>query len=81
MPIETFLDRYLPPLEAEMRAVVRTADPRTRRLFDMLRYHLGWADAAFQPCQAQTGKRVRPVLCLLACEACGKRCPPGPRSS
>lgn len=54
-----------------MRAVVQTADPRTRRLFGMLRYHLGWADAAFQPYQAQTGKRVRPVLCLLACEACG----------
>jgi geranylgeranyl diphosphate synthase type I len=71
MPIETFLDRYLPPLEAEMRDVVQTSDPRTRRLFGMLRYHLGWADAAFRPCQARTGKRVRPVLCLLACEACG----------
>jgi geranylgeranyl diphosphate synthase type I len=71
MPIETFLDRYLPPLEAEMRAVVQSAGPRTRGLFDMLRYHLGWADAAFRPCQTQTGKRVRPVLCLLACEACG----------
>jgi geranylgeranyl diphosphate synthase type I len=73
MPIETFLDRYLPRLETEMRAVVQTADPRTRGLSDMLRYHLGWVDAAFQSCQAQTGKRVRPVLCLLACEACGGR--------
>ncbi len=71
MSLETFFNRYLPPLEAEMRAVVQTADPRHSGLFDMLRYHLGWADAAFNPCQAQTGKRVRPVLCLLACEACG----------
>jgi geranylgeranyl diphosphate synthase type I len=71
MSIETFLDRYLPPLEAEMRAVVHSADPRIGGLFDMLRYHLGWTDAAFRPCQAQTGKRIRPVLCLLACEACG----------
>jgi len=71
MSLQTFFDRYLPPLEAEMRAVVQTADPRHAGLFGMLRYHMGWADAAFNPCQARTGKRVRPVLCLLACEACG----------
>jgi len=37
----------------------------------MLRYHLGWADQAFNPCRARTGKRVRPLLCLLACKGCG----------
>ena len=68
--LETFLERYLPPLEAEMRTVVQAADPRASGLFGMLHYHLGWADAAFRPCQAQAGKRVRPVLCLLACAAC-----------
>jgi len=71
VPLATFLERYLPPLEAEMQAVVQTADPHYTELFGMLRYHLGWTDAVFAPCQAQTGKRVRPVLCLLACEACG----------
>jgi len=71
MSLETFFDRYLLPLEAEMRAVVQTANPRYAGLFGMLRYHMGWADATFTPCQAQTGKRVRPVLCLLTCEACG----------
>lgn len=71
MSLEIFFTRYLPPLEAEMRVVVQTADPRHTGLFGMLRYHLGWAGAAFNPCQARTGKRVRPVLCLLACEACG----------
>ena len=71
MSLKTFFNRYLPPLEAEMRAVVQTSDPRYAGLFGMLRYHMGWADAAFNPCQARTGKRVRPVLCLLACEACG----------
>ena len=54
-----------------MREVVQTTDPRRAALFGMLRYHMGWADAAFQPCQAKTGKRVRPVLCLLSCQACG----------
>lgn len=71
MSLESFLDRYILPLEAEMRAVVQASDPATAGLFGMLRYHLGWVDATFIPCQAQTGKRVRPVLCLLACQACG----------
>ena len=71
MSLETFFDRHLPPLEAEMRAVVQTADPYHAGLFGMLHYHMGWADAAFNPCQARTGKLIRPVLCLLACEACG----------
>jgi len=71
MSLQTFLDRYLPPLDAEMRAVIQTADPYHAGLFGMLHYHMGWSDAAFNPCQARTGKRVRPVLCLLACEACG----------
>jgi geranylgeranyl diphosphate synthase type I len=67
----TFPDRYLPALETEMRAIVQTGDARCTGLFGMLHYHLGWADAAFQPCRAKAGKRVRPKLCLLACEACG----------
>ena len=54
-----------------MQAVVQTADPHYAAFFGMLRYHMGWADTDLNPCQAQTGKRVRPVLCLLTCEACG----------
>ncbi len=71
MSLKTFFDRYLPSLEAEMRAAVQTPDPYRAELFGALQYHLGWVDAAFNPYQAQAGKRVRPMLCLLACEACG----------
>jgi len=71
MSLEAYFDRYLPPLETEMRDVVQIADARYAGLCGMLRYHMGWADAAFNPRQARTGKRARPVLCLLACEACG----------
>jgi len=71
MSLATFFDRYIPPLEEEMRTVVHTADPRYAGLFGMLRYHMGWADAAFNPRPGRSGKRVRPVLCLLICEACG----------
>ncbi len=71
MSLKTFFDRYLPSLEAEMRAAVQTPDPYRAELFGMLQYHLGWVDATFDPCQLPAGKRVRPMLCLLACEACG----------
>jgi geranylgeranyl diphosphate synthase type I len=71
MLLETFINRYLAPLEVEMRSVVQTEDPDYTGLFGMLRYHLGWTDEAFRPYQAQSGKRIRPILCLLACEACG----------
>jgi geranylgeranyl diphosphate synthase type I len=69
--LEPFLARFLPPLEAEMRIVVQSADPRQAALFGMLHYHLGWADASFNPCHTETGKHIRPVLCLLSCETCG----------
>lgn len=69
--LQACFGRYLPPLEAEMQAIIRASDPRHADFFGMMHYHLGWADAAFDPCQASTGKRVRPVLCLLCCEACG----------
>jgi geranylgeranyl diphosphate synthase type I len=67
---EAFFDRHLPVLEEEMRAVLRAHDPGQAGLLGMLRYHLGWVDAAFEPCAARSGKRLRPMLCLLACEGC-----------
>jgi geranylgeranyl diphosphate synthase type I len=44
---------------------------RQSPLYDMMRYHLGWIDNAGNPCQNSSGKALRPVLCLLACEAVG----------
>lgn len=37
----------------------------------MMRYQMGYADERFQPQPAPGGKRFRPLLCLLACEAAG----------
>jgi geranylgeranyl diphosphate synthase type I len=41
----------------------------------MLRYHLGWVDERFRPVASGGGKRVRPALVFLACEAAGARWP------
>ncbi len=61
---------YLSELEAELRAAV-PATGAAPFLYDMLRYHLGWLDRHGRPVQAPAGKRLRPLLCLLACEGYG----------
>ncbi len=71
MTLQPFFNRYLPALEAEMQAVVAASDPELRPLYGYLHYHLGWADEQLRPTGGRAGKRLRPVFCLLSCEACG----------
>jgi geranylgeranyl diphosphate synthase type I len=40
-------------------------------LVQLMRYHLGYVDEHWRPTHASTGKRMRPRLCLLACQAAG----------
>lgn len=40
-------------------------------LRNMLRYHMGWVDERGSPCNGPSGKFVRPILCLLSCQAVG----------
>ena len=69
MQPQTILTHYASAVEAEMRALLVTPHPSLAPFYDMMGYHLGWLDQRFQPTRARTGKRVRPALCLLACEA------------
>lgn len=62
---------YLPWIEAEMRAVLSTGDPTVAGHYDIMQYHMGWRDVDLRPAEAPAGKRIRPVLCLLACGAAG----------
>ena len=62
------LTRYRRALDDHLRSLVNRPEPRD--LYRMLRYHLGWEDAEGRPAES-TGKRLRPTLCLLACEAAG----------
>jgi len=71
MTLQTFFKRFVPPLEQEMMDVVQVTGEHYAPFIGMLHYHLGWVDDAFQPCQAHGGKRIRPVVCLLTCQACG----------
>ena len=53
---------YLAALEDELHRVIGFGPPPLREYYTMLEYHLGWPDGA-------TGKRIRPLLCLLSCAA------------
>lgn len=57
--VETEIARYL------------DGAPEGGSLVGMMRYHLGWATADFTPERAKTGKRLRPLVCLLCCAAAG----------
>ncbi|MCY3801611.1 MAG: polyprenyl synthetase family protein [Chloroflexi bacterium] len=60
--------RYGAAVDAELRRVI---SDNPLPLYDMLRYHMGWVDENGRPSDAATGKRLRPVLCLVSCEAVG----------
>lgn len=39
--------------------------------YGMLRYHMGWLDERLQQAAADSGKKLRPIICLLCNEASG----------
>ncbi len=85
--LERARSRWIWRIDAGMREVVsrHAPDTRTARIaeptadliagapshYGMMRYHLGWVDEEFEPGQSPTGKRLRPLLAILAAEACG----------
>lgn len=68
---DRFAQAWLPRLEGEMRAVLACPEDVVAAHYGMMHYHLGWADDTFRPGEFGAGKRIRPLLCLLACEAVG----------
>jgi geranylgeranyl diphosphate synthase type I len=69
--INDIFSRYLPLIEAEMQRVIGHAEGAYAGHYGMLCYHMGWVDSGMQPAAVNSGKRIRPVACLLACEAVG----------
>lgn len=53
-------------VEAELKAIVSSGQ---LGLYDMLRYHLGFQDVSGVACDKSHGKLIRPILCLLCCQA------------
>ncbi|MEJ2209544.1 MAG: polyprenyl synthetase family protein [Anaerolineae bacterium] len=62
---------FLPPIDAELRMAVRPPVANLEGYYGMMHYHLGWLDEKLQPARIKNGKRLRPLLCLLASQAAG----------
>jgi len=62
---------WLEAIGAEMRACLAEVSPGLVPFYGMMAYHLGWQDALWRPVRQREGKRLRPLLCLLASEAAG----------
>jgi len=58
-------------INAEMKAVLNANDAQPDTFHGMLHYHMGWRDEQLQPANVNAGKQIRPVICLLACQAAG----------
>ena len=71
MSLQNAFERHLPPIEAELREVLATSHPQLTFFYGMMQYHLGWVDEGFAPTTGGAGKRLRPILCLLTCQATG----------
>jgi len=69
--LQQFMAQWLPPLESEMQRVLRGQEEATAPHYGMMQYHMGWVDEHFAPSTLPAGKRLRPILCLLACAAVG----------
>jgi len=62
---------YREAVETRMADLLSAPSSRLGPLYAMIHYHLGWVDQTLQPTRASSGKRIRPILCLLVCEATG----------
>jgi len=68
MSLSTLSATYLPVVEAELQhQVERLNEPLYAPFHEMLTYHMGWTGEGAGP--EATGKRIRPLLVLLTCDA------------
>lgn len=54
-----------------MQALLNSPEEGLIPFFAMLQYHFGWVRSDFEEQTYSTGKRLRPGLCLIICEAAG----------
>jgi len=70
MSLKKLSDIMIPAIETELqRQVSRLDEPHTRPFYEMLTYHMGWTSK--NSGLKVTGKRIRPLMLLLAMAGCG----------
>ena len=73
MTFEKTMAHLIPQIDAELREITQTPHHRLGPYYGMIHYHLGWTDEELNPTRPSSGKRLRPLLCLLSHQAVGGR--------
>lgn len=68
MKLPDILEKYCSEVNIEIKSVLGN---RRTPLYDMMRYHFGWIDDKGNEAHNDSGKALRPALCLYSCEAVG----------
>jgi geranylgeranyl diphosphate synthase type I len=63
------IEEMMSGLDTELRRAVDRLRGAQAGLWEMASYAMGWSGEGIGP--ETTGKRIRPLLCLLSCGACG----------
>jgi len=66
--VTSILQEYSAYTDAQMRAVLNKRKS-VGRLYDMMKYHLGWLGEDFRECHAPRARACGRPCGLLACEA------------
>lgn len=69
--LDSLIKSLIPAVEAEMEALLTSDGSNYQLYFGMMQYHLGWADSDLNRITGTAGKRIRPLVCLLVCDAAG----------
>jgi len=71
--LDARIDDLIRTIDGWMQPYVTQPDNPATRFYQMMAYHHGWVAADGSPLDppARTGKRIRPILATLACEAFG----------
>lgn len=80
--LEDVFARLLPVIEADLQTVLSAPESYPPLYYQMLHYHMGWIDQTGQPADTERGKRIRPAVALMVCEAvCGDYRPARPAAA
>jgi geranylgeranyl diphosphate synthase, type I len=69
--LQNLSQEMIPAVEQEMKRVCRLENTTPDLFHGMIHYHMGWVDSDLQPVNLNGGKRIRPLLLLLTCQAAG----------
>jgi geranylgeranyl diphosphate synthase, type I len=71
LKLDQAFDQYLPIIERDLKHTLDGVPPMLQSFYGMMGYHLGWLDESLSPVVSKIGKRLRPFLCLMTCQAVG----------